>query len=39
MWEAVETSAGYYDMDYLDQVEDLINEIGKNGMAVIVDNH
>lgn len=39
MWEAVETSAGYYDMAYLDQVEDLINRIGEAGYPVIVDNH
>jgi len=39
MWESVETSPGYYDMDYLDEVEKLINRFGERGMHVIVDNH
>ena len=28
MWEAVEREEGVYDMDYLDQVEALINKLG-----------
>ena len=39
MWEAVETSPGYYDMNYLDAVENLINRFGNDGITVIVDNH
>jgi endoglycosylceramidase len=39
MWEAVETSPGYYDMNYLDAVDNLINQFGKDGITVIVDNH
>ena len=39
MWESVERSPGVYDMDYLDQIDSLINRFGEYGMAVIVDNH
>lgn len=39
MWEAVETSPGYYDMNYLDAVDNLINQFGDHGITVIVDNH
>ena len=39
MWEAVETSPGYYDMDYLDAVESLIEDMAKQGITVIIDNH
>lgn len=39
MWESVETSPGFYDMEYLDRVEKLITRFGERGMHVIVDNH
>lgn len=39
MWEAVERSAGVYDMNYLDKVEDLINQLGKAGIYTLVDAH
>ena len=39
MWESVERTAGNYDLDYLDKVDELINKFGDYGMAVIVDNH
>lgn len=39
MWESVERSPGVYDMDYLDEVEKLINRLGDAGIAVLVDNH
>ena len=39
MWESVETSPGYYDMDYLNSIDNLINKFGDAGIAVIVDNH
>jgi endoglycosylceramidase len=39
MWESVETSAGFYDMNYLNSVETLINRFAAYGMVTIVDNH
>lgn len=39
MWESVETSPGFYDMEYLGKVESLINKLGAHDIAVIVDNH
>ena len=39
MWEAVETSEGVYDTDYLDQIESLVNTMGKYGIYTMIDNH
>jgi endoglycosylceramidase len=39
MWEAVERSPGFYDMDYLAQIDSLINRFAQYDIAVIVDNH
>jgi hypothetical protein len=39
MWESVETAPGVYDMNYLDQVETLIQRFANYGMVTIVDNH
>ena len=39
MWEAVETSPGVYNETYLDEVEKLINKLGKKGIYVQVDAH
>jgi endoglycosylceramidase len=39
MWESVETSAGQYDMAYLEKIDNLINEFAKYGIYTIVDNH
>jgi len=39
MWESVETAPGVYDMNYLNQVETLIQRFANYGMVTIVDNH
>lgn len=39
MWEAVETKPGVYDLDYLNQVEILINRLGEAGIYTLVDAH
>ena len=39
MWEGVERKAVVYDMAYLDQVEALINKLGKAGIYTLVDAH
>lgn len=39
MWEAVERAPGVYDMEYLKQVEDLINRLGAKGIYTMVDAH
>jgi len=39
MWEAVEKTKGVFDDNYLDQVEVLINELGKAGIYTLVDMH
>ena len=39
MWEAVERYSGYYDMYYLDKIEELINKLGDAGIYTLVDAH
>lgn len=39
MWEAVERAPGVYNETYLDQIEDLINKLGKRGIYTLVDAH
>ena len=39
MWEAVERSPGVYNETYLDEVEALINKLGKKGIYTLVDGH
>ena len=39
MWEAVERTPGQYDEAYLDQVEQLINNLGEAGIYTLVDMH
>ena len=39
MWEAVERKPEVYDMEYLDQIEDLIDRLGKEGIYTLVDAH
>lgn len=39
MWESVETAPGVYDMNYLNNVEALIQRFADYGMVTIVDNH
>lgn len=39
MWEGVERQAGKYDMNYLDEVEKLINKMGEAGIYTLVDAH
>ena len=39
IWEAVEKEPGVYDMEYLEKVEEIINNLGKNGIYTMVDAH
>ena len=39
MWESVEREEGKYDMEYLNQMEEIINNLGKNGIYTMIDNH
>ena len=39
MWEAVEREPGVYDDDYLNKIDDLINEMGEAGIYTLVDAH
>jgi endoglycosylceramidase len=39
MWEAVEREPGVYNQTYLDEIEVLINRLGKAGISVLVDAH
>ena len=39
MWEAVERKPDTYNDTYLDEVEGLINRLGKKGIYTLVDAH
>eukprot|EP00358_Blepharisma_japonicum_P001629 CAMPEP_0202946080 /NCGR_PEP_ID=MMETSP1395-20130829/8365_1 /ASSEMBLY_ACC=CAM_ASM_000871 /TAXON_ID=5961 /ORGANISM="Blepharisma japonicum, Strain Stock R1072" /LENGTH=508 /DNA_ID=CAMNT_0049646453 /DNA_START=69 /DNA_END=1595 /DNA_ORIENTATION=+ len=39
MWQAVETSPGSYNMTYLQQVNNLVNQLGAAGISVLLDAH
>lgn len=39
MWEAVERTAGVYDMEYLAKVDALITRLGEAGIYTLVDAH
>ena len=39
MWEAVERVEGQYDETYLNQIEALINKLGRAGIYTLVDMH
>lgn len=39
MWEAVETSPGYFDQAYLIKMNNLINKLGQNGIWTLIDAH
>ena len=39
IWEAVEKESGVYDMEYLDKVEEIINNLGERGIYTMVDAH
>jgi endoglycosylceramidase len=39
MWEAVENVMGFYDQEYLSQVEKLINKLGEYGIYTMIDAH
>ncbi len=38
-WESVEKEEGKYDMEYLNKMEEIINNLGKNGIYIMIDNH
>ena len=39
MWEAVETNAGVYNYTYLEEINNLINKLGKRGIYTMIDAH
>jgi endoglycosylceramidase len=39
MWEAVETSPGYYNQTYLSEIDKLITKLGDSGIYTLVDAH
>lgn len=39
MWEAVERAPGVYNETYLDEIENLVNKLGANGIYTLVDAH
>ena len=39
IWESVEREPDVYDMEYLDKVEEIINDLGKKGIYTMVDAH
>ena len=39
IWESVEKKEGIYDMEYLNQMEEIINELGKEGIFTMIDAH
>ena len=39
IWESVEKEEGKYDMEYLNKMEEIINNLGKNGIYTMIDNH
>ena len=39
IWEAVETAPGVYDYKYLDELEKLVNNLGKRGIYTMLDSH
>ena len=39
IWEAIEVSPNVYDNKLLDQIENLVNTLGKNGIYTMIDAH
>jgi endoglycosylceramidase len=39
MWEAVETAPLSYNMTYLNQISDMVNKLGQNGIYSLIDAH
>jgi endoglycosylceramidase len=39
MWESVERTPGVYDEEYLDLIEEIINNLGEKGIFTLVDMH
>ena len=39
IWEAVEKEPDVYDMEYLDKVEEIINNLGEKGIYTMIDAH
>ena len=39
LWEALETSPNVYNMTYLEEMEKIINNLGKKGIYTLVDMH
>ena len=39
MWEAVEKEQGKYDMEYLDQIEQIVNRLSNYGIYTMLDAH
>ena len=39
MWEAVEKKEGVYDMDYIGQVKELVQQLGKAGIYTLIEGY
>ena len=39
IWESVEIKEGIYDMEYLNKMEEIINNLGKEGIYTMIDAH
>jgi len=39
MWEAVERTEGVYDLNYLGEIESLVNKLGRAGIYTLIDAH
>lgn len=39
IWEAVEKAPGVYDMNYLDEIELIVDRLARQGIYTIIDSH
>ena len=39
IWQAVETAPSFYDMDYLNQIELIVDRLAMKGIYTIIDSH
>jgi endoglycosylceramidase len=39
IWESIERSPGVYDHEHLEKIDKIVNMLGSNGIAVIIDAH
>lgn len=39
IWESVEKAPNFYDQNYLNEIEKIVNKLGKNGIYTMIDAH